>query len=103
MQACKKWTWSVLPALLCVLAMLLAACGGSSSNTTLAVTKAPANKQIYIDPFIGVTDVKSLDPAIVNDEFSNDAVDRVFTGLVQLNDKLEVVDQLAASHSIGAD
>jgi oligopeptide transport system substrate-binding protein len=103
MQACKKWTLSVLPALLCLMAMLLAACSGSSSNTTSAVMKAPASKQIYIDPFIGVTDVKSLDPAIVNDEFSNDAVDRVFTGLVQLNDKLEVVDQLAASHSIGAD
>jgi peptide/nickel transport system substrate-binding protein/oligopeptide transport system substrate-binding protein len=104
MQPRKKFARGFLPTLLCTLAMLLAACGGGSNGgTTSTVTKAPANKQIYIDPFIGVTDIKSFDPAIVNDQFSNDAVDRVFTGLVQLNDKLEVVDQLAASHSIGAD
>src|SRR5579884_2661154 len=104
MQPRKKFAWGFLPTLLCTLAMLLAACGGSSNGgTTSTVTKAPANKQIDISPFIGVTDIKGFDPAIVNDEFSNDAVDRVFTGLVQLNNKLEVVDQLAASHSIAAD
>jgi oligopeptide transport system substrate-binding protein len=105
MQSRKKFAWGFLPTLLCTLAMLLAACGGGSNGgtTSTTVTKAPDNKQIYIHPFIGVTDIKSFDPALAGDEFSNDAVDLVFTGLVQLNDKLEVTDQLAASHSIGAD
>jgi len=103
MQSRKKFAWGFLPTLLCTLAMLLAACGGSNGGTTSTTTKAPASKQIYITPFIGVTDIKSFDPAIINDEFSNEAADLVFTSLVQLNDKLEVVDQLAASHSIAAD
>jgi oligopeptide transport system substrate-binding protein len=104
MQSRKKFARGFLPTLLCALALLLAACGGGSSGgTTATVTRAPANKQIFIDPFIGVTDIKSFDPAIINDEYSNDAADLVFTSLVQLNDKLQVVDQLAASHEIGAD
>lgn len=105
MLSSKKFTRGFLPTLLCTLAMLLAACGGSSNGgtTSTTTTKAPASKQIYIHPFIGVSDIKSFDPAIINDEFSNAAADLVFTSLVQLNDKLEVVDQLAASHSIGAD
>jgi oligopeptide transport system substrate-binding protein len=105
-QTCKKHVWGVVLALLCILAMLLAACGGNSGGTggtPATTTRAAASKQIYIYPFIGVTDVKSLDPAADNDQFSDYAVSLVSTGLVELNDKQEIVDQLAASHSIGAD
>ena len=104
MQSRKQFAWGFLPTLLCTLAMLLAACGGSNGGTTSTTTKAPANKQIYIAPLaIGSTDIKSFDPALASDLYSSQAAEMVFTGLVTLNDKMEVVDQLAASHSIAAD
>jgi oligopeptide transport system substrate-binding protein len=105
MQSRKKITWGFLPTLLCTLAMLLAACGGSSNGgTTSTTTKAPANKQIYLAPLsIGSTDIKSFDPALASDLYSSQAAEMVFTGLVTLNDKMDVVDQLAASHSVAAD
>jgi oligopeptide transport system substrate-binding protein len=105
MQLSKKLTRGFLPTLLCTLALLLAACGGSSgSATTSTATKAPANKQIYVQPYnIGESDIKSFDPALGPDLYSVEAEEMVFTGLVQLNDKMQVVDQLAASHSVGSD
>jgi oligopeptide transport system substrate-binding protein len=99
----KKLTMGFLSALFCAFAMLLAACGGSSSGTATA-TKAPANKQIYVQPFdIGETDIKSLDPALSPDLYSIEAEEMTFTGLLTLNDNMQVVDQMAASHSVAAD
>jgi peptide/nickel transport system substrate-binding protein/oligopeptide transport system substrate-binding protein len=84
--------------------LLLAACGGSSSGgTTSTATKAPDNKQIFIRPLPGFSDIKSFDPAIASDLYSAQAIGLVFTGLVELNDQQQVIDQLAASHSVAAD
>jgi oligopeptide transport system substrate-binding protein len=91
---------AMLPILLCVLTTLLVACGGGGSGSG---TKAPANQQIFVYPQWGISDIKSFDPALAQDVPSSTAIDLVFTGLVQLNDKLQVVDQMAASHSVGAD
>ncbi len=106
MHTSKNLMKGFLPTLLCTLAMLLAACGGGSSSgstTTSTASKAPANKQIYVRALPGFSDVKTFDPAISGDLYSTQAIELVFTGLVQLNDKMEVVDQLAASHSVAAD
>jgi oligopeptide transport system substrate-binding protein len=104
MQLSKKLTKGFLPTLLCVLALLLAACGGSSGGTTSTIARAPANKQIYVQPYdTGETDIKSFDPALSPDLYSVDAEEMVFTGLVTLNDNMQVVDQMAASHSVAAD
>ena len=89
-----------MPLLLCVLTTLLVACGGGGSGTA---TKAPANQQIFVYPQWGISDIKTFDPAVDQDLESATAIDMVFTGLVQLNDKLQIVDQLAASHSMAAD
>jgi len=97
---CGKRLKVMLPVLFCVLAALLAACGGSSGPSA---AKAPANKQIFIDPVEGDADLQTFDPALVTDIPTINAIQMVFTGLVQLNDKLQVVDQLAASHNVGPD
>jgi oligopeptide transport system substrate-binding protein len=100
----KKLTKGFVPVLLCAFAMLLAACGGGSSSGTTTATKAPASKQIYVQPLsMGETDIKSFDPALSPDLYSVEAEEMVFTGLVTLNDNMQVVDQMAASHSVAAD
>src|SRR6266567_4419591 len=105
MQLSKKLTKGFLPTFLCALAMLFAACGGSSSGTgtTSTASKAPANKQIYVRALPGFSDIKTFDPALAGDLYSAQDIELVFTGLVELNSKMQVVDQLAASHSIAAD
>jgi len=104
MPSGKKLTQVLLPAFFCLLSLLMVACGsngsGGASSTT---TKAAANKQIFIYAQWGVSDIKTFDPGLTTDQPSAEAINMVFTGLVQLNDKLEVIDQLAASHSEGAD
>jgi oligopeptide transport system substrate-binding protein len=92
---------AMLPVLLCVLTTLLVACGGGGNSGT--ATKAPASQQIYVYPQWGVADIKTFDPALDQDLPSAEAIDMVFTGLVQLNDKLQIVDQLAASHHLSPD
>jgi peptide/nickel transport system substrate-binding protein/oligopeptide transport system substrate-binding protein len=104
MPSGKKLTQGLLPTFFCLLSLLLVACGGSGAGTSSAgAAKAPANKQIFIFSQWGVSDIKTFDPGLSTDQNSIEAIDLVFTGLVQLNDKLQVVDQLAASHSEGAD
>ena len=98
---CGKRLKAMLPVLFCVLATLLAACGGGSSVSS--ATKAPANKQTFIDPVEGDADLQTFDPALVTDIPTINAIQMVFTGLVQLNDKLQVVNQLAASHNVAPD
>jgi len=108
MRLGKKFTRGVLPSLLCLVAMLVVACGGSSgsgsgASTPGAVSKAPANQQIYVYPEDNVPDIATFDPGLSTDLPSIQAIDNVFTGLVQLNDQLQVTDQLAASHQLMPD
>jgi peptide/nickel transport system substrate-binding protein/oligopeptide transport system substrate-binding protein len=86
-------------ALLCLLTMLLTACdlfGGGNNQPTKPV-KAPPSKQVYIAPLAGISDITTFDPALAYDASSISAIQMVFTGLVQLNDKMQVVPQLASS------
>src|SRR5437899_4280107 len=87
---------------LCLLLVLLSACslfGDASPH----MVKAPANKQTYVIPQVGITDLDTLDPALAHDDASIHAVQMLYTGLVQLNDKLEVVPQLAQSWQTDSD
>jgi peptide/nickel transport system substrate-binding protein/oligopeptide transport system substrate-binding protein len=102
MQPDAKLVKNVLLSFCSLLMLLLVGCGGGSAtpNTT---SKADANKQILILPLGGSRDLKTIDPALSTDAGSITAIDLVFTGLVQLDDKLQVRDQLAASHSVSPD
>src|SRR5437660_387089 len=102
MQLGKTIKRGVLPTFFMLMAMLMVACGTGPAGPT-APTKATADKQILIYPQPGIADIKTFDPGLSTDAPSITAIDMVFTGLVQIDDKLQIKDQLAASHSLGAD
>src|SRR5215469_13267609 len=98
-----KFTTRLLPV---CLALLLVACGGStsSSSTPTASQKAPASQQVLNMPFENqISDLKTMDPALSTDAASIAGIDLVFTGLVQFNDQLQVQPQLASSYSLASD
>ncbi|MDQ2905062.1 MAG: peptide ABC transporter substrate-binding protein [Chloroflexota bacterium] len=105
MRLSKKLTQGLLPTLFCLMAILLASCGNGNQGvaTTGPVQKASADKQVFVIPEPGVADIATFDPGLSTDLPSIDAIDMVFTGLVQLNDKLEVVCQLCTSYQPGSD
>ncbi|EFH81344.1 peptide ABC transporter substrate-binding protein [Ktedonobacter racemifer] len=101
MKRGKRIAITFLPALLCLLSMLISACGSNSGSST--GSKLPDNKQIYVQPLSGISDVATLDPALSTDSASVNSLETMFTGLVQLNDKLEVYGELAQSWTTSAD
>lgn len=100
MRSGKKFTAGFLSALLCLMVMFLAACG---SNTSVTAQKAPADKQVYVLPEDSVPDIQTFDPGLSTDLPSIQAIDMVFTGLVQLDDQMAVRPQLASSWSLAPD
>ncbi|HLX57327.1 MAG TPA: peptide ABC transporter substrate-binding protein [Ktedonobacteraceae bacterium] len=105
----KKLKAGFLPTLLCLVAMLVVACGGTSSpggtTPTSTHTKAPQDQQVFISGAAegGTPDIATFDPALSTDAFSIYAIDNVFTGLVQLDDKLQVQCQLCSTYSLAPD
>src|SRR5947209_10416962 len=96
---------NVLKIVLCMLTLLLASCslfGGNNTQSTQQV-KAPPDKQIYIAPLAGISDISTFDPALANDPSSIAAIQMVFTGLVQLDDKANVQPQLAKTWNVSPD
>lgn len=87
----------------CALAFIVAACGGSAPSRTSNTEKAANDKQIFIFPETYVADIKTFDPALVTDVPSKDATNLVFSGLLTLNDKRELVNDLAQSYSVAPD
>lgn len=82
----------------CLLSLTLTACdifGGTPPAKPLV--KAPANKQVYTLPEVGIQDFDTLDPALAHDVASINAIQLFSTGLVQFDDKLQLQGQLAAS------
>ncbi len=83
----------------CLLALLLSGCSLFGGNTVkqARLVKAPANKQIYTVPEVDVADFDTLDPALAHDTVSTSAIQMLYTGLVSLNDSLQIQPQLAGS------
>lgn len=91
--------------MLCLLSLLLPACdlfGGNTQQPGKPV-KAPPDKQVYTAPMVGISDITTFDPALAYDTPSITAIQMVFTGLVQLNDKFQVQPQLAQSWGLSPD
>src|SRR2546428_9895242 len=103
MRPCKKFATGFLPIFLCLMAMLLTACGGGATpgpgTGSSQPSKASADKQIYVLPEQFVADIATFDPGLSTDSQSIAAIDMVFTGLVQLDANGAPYDELAASHS----
>src|SRR5262249_30791430 len=72
-------------------------------GTSTGPTKAAAGKQIYVRPYGGLSSLSTLDPALVTDLYSAQAIYYLYTGLVELNDTGEVIDVLAATHQVATD
>ena len=104
MRPGKKLITGLLPTFICLIAMLVAGCGGTSNTTTTSThTKAAANKQIFILPEYGVPDIATFDPGLSTDVPSVDAINLVFTGLVEPDDNGNIVGYLAQSWDVSAD
>src|SRR5260370_30574955 len=92
----KKYSTCFSPILLWLFALLLSSCdlfGGN--NLPSRPVKAPAKQQVFTDPILGTSDITTFDPALAYDTSSISAVQMVFTGLVQLDDKFQIKPQLA--------
>ncbi len=106
-----KKSISVRPRLLliflCLMSILLVGCdlGVNPAPTVKKLVKAPADKQVYVVPQVGISDITTLDPALVlaADQPSMSAVEMIYSGLVTLNDNLQVQPQLAQSWSVSQD
>jgi oligopeptide transport system substrate-binding protein len=102
MRSRKKIIYMLLPSFLALIAMLFAACGGSPNQGQGSTQPAPASQQIFRFP-LPVADIATFDPALTSDLYSAQAIDMVFTGLVSLNDQLQIQPQLASSWSTSSD
>ncbi|HEX9131434.1 MAG TPA: peptide ABC transporter substrate-binding protein [Ktedonobacteraceae bacterium] len=106
MKSDKKFTMRFLPSLLALIGMLVVACGGgggtSNVTPTAAAAKAPAAQQVLSLP-LPVSDIATFDPGQTSDQPSAEALTTVFTGMVQLNDKLELAPQMATTWTSSSD
>jgi peptide/nickel transport system substrate-binding protein/oligopeptide transport system substrate-binding protein len=102
----KQLVTGIMPALLLLFSLLLAACGGSSapgsSSTGNQGQPAPADKQVFRWP-TGNADFTTLDPGLAQYANSIIVINTLFTGLVELNTTGEMIHVLAASHQISSD
>lgn len=91
----RKFTWSALVLTLGMFAVLLAGCGGNSSN---AGQKAPDDKQILKTALVpNKIDIRRLDPARITDLYSFTAAVLIYPGLVTLDSKLNIIPWAAES------
>jgi ABC-type transport system substrate-binding protein len=85
---------------MCLLVLLMAACGSPTPNPQ--GNAAPPDKQVLRYP-IGAADFSSLDPAVSAATTDYTAVSLIFSGLVRLNSDNSVVLDLASSYQASSD
>ncbi|HEY1350357.1 MAG TPA: peptide ABC transporter substrate-binding protein [Ktedonobacteraceae bacterium] len=100
MRLRRKKLQEITLSLCCLLpALLLTGCSLFGGGPPKA-GKAPAAGQVYTSPLIflnGNTDLTTLDPALAYDQNSLTAISLIYTGLVSLDDHMQVQPQLASS------
>ncbi len=80
---------------LCVLLVVLAACGGGSAPPSANGTPTLAAKQVLTFPNVGTDDIGQLDPVQGPDANSAIAVGMIFSGLVRSDKDLNVIPDQA--------
>ncbi len=102
----KQFVTGIIPILLLLFSLLLAACGGTSTPGASSAGNqgqpAPPDKQIFRWP-TGNADFTTLDPGLAQYANSIIVINTLFTGLVELNTTGEMIHVLAASHQISPD
>jgi oligopeptide transport system substrate-binding protein len=102
MRSDETWNVLLLPALLCLIASLIVACGDNANPSPAGHKPASPDKQVVRLP-IGPSDFGTLDPALVTGITDGQAIGTIFTGLVEFDHNVQVRDQLAASHEVSSD
>ncbi len=87
---------------ICLLVLVMVACGGPTSTSQSNAAAAPPDKQVLRFP-IGAADFASLDPATSDATTDYTAVSLIFPGLVQLNSDNSVTLDLASSYKVSSD
>src|SRR5690242_13645660 len=114
MQLKRKFTTCLLMTLMCLMTILLAACGNvigiSKSALNVAAPtpngppKAPDAQQTFHFPLVGSDlDIRTFDPALATDVPSTQSISMVFNGLVRVDDNLQVQPELAQSWDQSSD
>ncbi len=101
MHSNKKFPSGLPLTFLCLVGMLLAACGGPSV-TGGTTAKAPASQQT-LRLALSNSSIPTLDPGQVQDAISSEVIYLLFTGLVKLDDKLTIEPQLAQTYIASPD
>ncbi|MBA2677805.1 MAG: peptide ABC transporter substrate-binding protein, partial [Ktedonobacteraceae bacterium] len=87
---------------LCLLALVIAACGGPTPSSQNNASAAPPDKQVLRYP-IGAPDFSALDPAVSDASTDYTAVSLIFPGLVRLASDNSVVLDLASGYQRSQD
>lgn len=99
------WTTGKLLLVVLLLPLLLTASGPLAGYGSIEppLVKAPAQRQTYTIPVVGMQDFETLDPAQARDPASVSAVQMIYTGLVSLDEDLHIQPQLAQSWELSPD
>src|SRR5436309_7293150 len=92
--------------LLALVILVLPSCsllGNNTPNVPAKPVKAPAKDQVFVAPILGTSDITTFDPALAYDTSSISAIQMIYTGLVQLDDKFQIHPQLAQSWQQSSD
>jgi len=98
----RKFSIAGLAVVVGTLAMLLSACG---STSTAGTGKAPPDKQIFkpLDSGANNGDLDTFDPAVIQFGFDYDKAQLIFPSLIALGDDLKPYDNAAQSHDVSSD
>ena len=102
----KKYATRFMPLLLTLIVLILSSCTLFGSNTPTVPAKpvkAPAKDQVFVSPILGASDITTFDPALAYDTSSISAIQMIYTGLVQVDDKFQIHPQLAESWQQSSD
>ncbi len=102
----KKYATRFMPLFLALIVLLLSSCdliGNNTPGIPAKPVKAPAKDQVFVNPILGASDITTFDPALAYDTSSISAIQMIYTGLVQLDDKFQIHPQLAQSWQQSSD